>query len=97
LPNATSPRSKAQETQALRYHAGEEIHLGDRVTYAGRPSTVELVVVRRTGVAAEDWHFDHNGTGVMVVESEPTLFGRVYLHRPEDEEDLVLVSRANAP
>ena len=81
---------------ALRYDTGEEIQLNDRVTWAGRRSTVELVVVRRTGVAAEDWHFENDGTGVMVVESEPTLFGRVYLHRPEDEEDLVFASRASA-
>lgn len=80
----------------LRYHTGEEIHLGDRVTFAGSPSTIELVVARKTGDPADDWHFEKNGAGVMVAESEPKLFGRVYLPSPENEEDLLFVSRAKA-
>ena len=62
---------------ALKYQSGEAILRGDRVTYAGRSSTVELVVAGLSGAGEEDWLFENNGAGVMVVELEPTLFGRV--------------------
>jgi hypothetical protein len=81
---------------ALRYQSGEPILRGDHVTYAGRSSTVELVVVGPSGVGEEDWLFENNGAGVLVVELEPALFRRVYLRDPEEEEDLVFVARADA-
>ncbi len=52
---------------ALRYHTGEEIHRGDRVTYGGNAGVIELVVEALTGKPEEDWLFETNGTGIMAV------------------------------
>jgi len=79
----------------LTYQSGEDIQRGDRVTYGGNVGTIELVVERLTGDPENDWLFENHGTGVMVVE--PKVFGRVYLHVPHDEEDLVFVARRNEP
>ena len=76
---------------ALRYQTGEEIHPGDRVTYGGNAGTVELVVEALTGTSEEDWLFETNGAGIMV--AEPKMFGRVYLHDPHEDEDLLFVAR----
>jgi len=77
---------------ALRYQTGEEVHPGDRVTYGGNAGTVELVVEALTGKPEEDWLFETHGAGIMV--AEPKVLGRVYLHEPHDEEDLLFVARA---
>jgi hypothetical protein len=77
---------------ALTYQSGEDIQLGDRVTYAGNAGTIELVVEGLTGDPERDWLFETNGAGIMV--AEPKVFGRVYLHDPHEEEDLLLVARA---
>jgi hypothetical protein len=34
---------------ALTYQSGEEIHVGDRVTYGGNAGVIELVVEGATG------------------------------------------------
>ena len=75
----------------LTYQSGEQIHRGDRATYGGRACTIELVVDGMTGDPEADWLFETRGAGVMV--AEPTLFGRVYLPGPRDEEDLRFISR----
>ena len=77
---------------ALTYQSGEEIQKGDRVTYGGNASTVELVIDGVTGDPEQDWLFEHHGAGVMVVE--PKVFGRVYLGAPHEDEDLHFVARA---
>ena len=77
---------------ALRYHTGEEIHRGDRVTCGGNAGVIELIVEASTGEPEEDWLFETNGAGIMV--AEPKVFGRVYLHDPHEEEDLRFVARA---
>ena len=77
---------------ALTYQSGEDIQLGDRVTYAGNAGTIELVVEGLTGDPERDWLFETNGAGIMV--AEPKVFGRVYLHDPHEEEDLLFVARA---
>ena len=77
---------------APKYQTGEEIHRGDRVTYGGNAGVIELVVEALTGVAEEDWLFENNGAGIMV--AEPKVFGRVYFHDPHEEEDLLIIARA---
>ena len=77
---------------ALTYQTGEKIHRGDRVTYGGNAGVVELVVEGLTGEPDEDWLLATNGTGIMI--AEPKVFGRVYLHAPQEEEDLCFVGRA---
>jgi hypothetical protein len=77
---------------ALTYQSGEDIQLGDRVTYGGNAGTIEFVVEGLTGDPERDWLFETNGAGIMV--AEPKVFGRVYLHDPHEEEDLLFVARA---
>ena len=79
----------------LKYSSGEEIRLGDRVTYSGTEGTIELVVEGPSGDPEKDWNFENNGAGVML--AEPRVFGRVYLTAPHEREDLVLVARGSAP
>ena len=78
----------------LKYWSGEEIRLGDRVTYGGTEGTIELVVEGPSGDPEKDWHFENNGAGLML--AEPRVFGRVYLTAPHDE-GLVFVARGGAP
>jgi hypothetical protein len=77
---------------ALIYQSGQDIRVGDRVTYAGHAGTIELVVESLTGQREGDWLFQTLGSGIMVIE--PKVFGRVYLTDPHEEEDLLLVGRA---
>ena len=77
---------------ALTYQSGEDIQLGDRVTYGGNAGTIELVVEGLTGDPERDWLFETNGAGVML--AEPKVFGRVYLPAPHDEEDLLFLARS---
>jgi len=53
---------------------------------------IELVVEALTGEFEEDWLFETHGAGIMV--AVPTVFGRVYLHDPHEDEDLLFVARA---
>jgi len=76
----------------LTYQSGENIQIGDRVTYGGNAGTIELVVESLTGDPERDWLLKTNGAGVMV--AEPKVFGRVYLRDPHEEEDLRFVGRA---
>ena len=82
-------------TMGLTYQSGESIRKGDRVTYDGNAGTIELVVEGLSGDPEADWLFASHGAGIMVVE--PTVFGRVYLSTPHDEEDLVFVARVGEP
>ena len=77
---------------ALTYQSGEDIQLADRVTYGGHAGTIELVVEGLTGDPERDWLFETTGAGIMV--AEPKVFGRVYLHDPHEDEDLLFVARA---
>ena len=79
----------------LRYQSGEEVRLGDLVTFGGSAGRVELIVVGLSGDRENDWQFETNGPGVLVVEVKPTVFRRVYLRNPETKAELLLVSRAN--
>ena len=76
---------------ALTYHSGEEIHQGDHVTYGGNAGMIELVVDGASNPET-DWYLENCGAGVMVVE--PKVFGRVYIHAPHEDDDLVFVGRA---
>jgi hypothetical protein len=77
----------------LRYKSGEEIRLGDHVTFGGNAGAIGLVVVGPTGDRDNDWQFETNGAGVLVVEATPTSFTRVYLRNPETKSELLFVSR----
>jgi hypothetical protein len=42
---------------ALTYQSGNDIQIGDLVTYAGNAGTIELVVEALTGDPETDWLF----------------------------------------
>jgi hypothetical protein len=75
----------------LMYRTGEEIQKGDRVLYDGEPGEIEFVADQLVGDPAMDWFVQEHGGGVMVLV--PKVFGSVFVHDPQAEEDLVFVSR----
>jgi hypothetical protein len=73
-----------------RYHSGEEIHVGDRIRYAGDPGTIVFVIDRNEYSAAfpeKDW--SHHRTGFMV---QNPAYGLVMLDKAD--EDLEFLGRA---
>jgi len=74
------------------YQTGEEIKKGDRVLYHGEPGEIEFVAAPVLSGPETDWYVTEYGGGVMVIE--PKVFGRAFLPRTDDAEDLVFVSRA---
>ena len=46
---------------ALTYQSGEDIQIGDRVTYGGNAGTIELVVESLTGDPEQDWLLETKG------------------------------------
>lgn len=68
------------------YQSGEDIRVGDRVTYGGESAEVEFIADPSTDPT--NWYVTEHGGGVMV-----SAFGHVFLHDTEDEEDLILVGR----
>jgi hypothetical protein len=77
-----------------RYYTGEEIHLGDRVTFGGCASTIVFVVDRdefpnSETAEARDWWRTEHGSGFMVHQDAGA---DIFLD--EADEDLLYVSRA---
>lgn len=54
-------RLSVTELMALTYQSGEDIQIGDRVTYGGNAGTIELVVESLTGDPEQDWLFEPTG------------------------------------
>lgn len=74
------------------YQSREEVKKGDRVTYHGEPGEIEFVAEKVVGDGEIDWHVREHGGGVMIIE--PKDFGRVFVDNPENDEDLILIARA---
>ena len=77
------------------YLSGEEIHIGDRVEYAGSPATILLVIDREEWpanqpVESRDWWRAEHKSGFLL-----SAYGRLFLS--EADEDLTFVSRGAAP
>jgi len=72
---------------------GEEIRKGDRVIYAGEPSEIEFVADPLIKDSETEWYVQEYGGGVMIVELEPKIFGRVFLAETQNDEDLEFLSR----
>lgn len=77
----------------FNYVTGEEIRKGDRVIYAGVAAKIELVADEATKDSETDWYIKEYGGGVMILELEPKVFGRVFLTETQHDEDLEFVSR----
>ncbi|MGD0758483.1 MAG: hypothetical protein ABR921_06240 [Candidatus Sulfotelmatobacter sp.] len=73
------------------YQSGEQIEKGDRVTYHGEPGEIDFVADKIVGDSAFDWYVTEQGGGVMIIE--PKVFGRVFVHDTENDEDLILIAR----
>ena len=77
-----------------RYQTGEEIHIGDRVQYAGLPAKIILVIDRdewpeEESLESRTWWRSEHRSGFLL---EQDAMGRVFL--PKADEDLILVSHA---
>jgi hypothetical protein len=77
----------------LRYQAGQEIILGDRVLFHGEPGEIEFVVEPSSTEPEHQWYVQEFGGGVGV--REPKHFGSAFIPAEQlpDTEDLELVSR----
>jgi hypothetical protein len=65
---------------------------GDLVTYAGDRARVEFAA--RLEDPETRWYFEQFGGGAMILAP---AFGRVFLPRTEDEEDLIFIAHASPP
>lgn len=76
----------------LRYESGEEVQTGDQVRYANEPARIEFVAT------ADDpetvWYVEQFGGGCMILTPS---FGRVFVSKPHEDEDLEFVSRDGSP
>ena len=77
----------------FRYQSGEEVRVGDKITFHGEPGEVEFVVTEKTGDPAMDWYIqEYPGGGIMIKAKN---FGSTFMTETDEEEDLILVSRSS--
>jgi hypothetical protein len=74
----------------LKYLSGEEIRVGDLITYAGESGIVEFVITEKSGDPSMDWYIDEFGGGIMI---RAVRFGNLFIDDIENTEDLEFVSR----
>jgi hypothetical protein len=79
-----------------RYLSGEEIHIGDRVEYAGFPGRVVLVIDRDEwpddeSMESRAWWRSEHGCGFLLVTDTG---GRIFL--PDADDNLIFVSHSRA-
>lgn len=79
----------------FHYQTGEEIKKGDRVLFYENRAKLNFVATAVGEDPELDWYVREYGGGVMVLE--PRFFGRAFLTRTENAEDLVFVSRPGSP
>jgi hypothetical protein len=65
----------------------------DRIAYHGEPGEIEFVAHKIVGDSAMDWFVLEYSGGVKIVAEK---FGPVFVHDPENEEDLTLVASQEA-
>lgn len=76
---------------SLLYRSGEEIQAGDDVLYHFEPSRIEFVAKADDPDTA--WYVEQYGGGCMILAPS---FGRVFVSKPHEDQDLEFVSRAEA-
>ena len=77
-----------------RYYTGEEIHIGDQISYARSPGTIIFVIDRgeySTGFHAEHWA--HYATGFMI---QCDSMGCVMLQKADEDLEFFHHATANA-
>jgi hypothetical protein len=75
----------------LTYQSGQEIKKGDRVLYFEEPGEIEFVADPLIRDDETTWFVEEHGVGVMI--NEPKHFGHVFIGKPEDDCELIFVSR----
>jgi hypothetical protein len=75
----------------FRYQSGEEIQKGDQILFHDQSGYIEFVADPLIKDSETDWYVKEYGGGVMVFG--PKTFGRTFLTRTENAEDLILTSR----
>jgi hypothetical protein len=71
------------------YLSGQPVLKGDRIRYHGEPGEVEFIA--EVGDPDTSDLVEQSGGGCMIIAAG---FGRVFVHDPDNDEDLELVSRA---
>ncbi len=75
------------------YQSGEEIHVGDRIRYAGHPGTIVFVIDRgEYSPEFPEKNWSEHSTGFMI---RTPVYGLVMLNKAD--EDLEFIGRAAQP
>lgn len=78
----------------LLYITGEEIQEGDKILYDGLAGEIEVVADPAFPKGETDWYVTEFGGGILV--TEPTVFGRVFVHLDDLAEYVVFVARKSS-
>jgi hypothetical protein len=79
---------------SFAYRTGETIQKDDRIRYAGGRGIVDFVADGDISNPEAQYFIEEFGGGCMILTER---FGRVFVERPEDDEDLEFVSRGGGP
>jgi hypothetical protein len=77
--------------ETFHYISGDDVRAGDHISYHGKSGIVLFIVTEKTGDLSMDWYVDKLPDGGFMIDASG--FGNVFLDEPEDEEDLLLISR----
>jgi hypothetical protein len=77
----------------MKYHSGVEVLKGDRVLLSGDQGVIEFVADSLIREPDTIWYIERFGGGVMITQLKN--LGSVFIHVPEEDEDLKFVSRPN--
>jgi hypothetical protein len=77
---------------SFSYGTGQEVRVGDLITYHGESGHVQFVVAEPTGDPSLDWYLAQFPGGGVMIEAEG--FGSVFLRADDIDEEVEFVSRA---
>ena len=79
----------------FNYHSGQEIRIGDRISYHGESGKVDFVVTvtEKTGRPETDWYIEQAPEGGVMITANG--FGNVFLTEANIDEDLDFISRGD--
>lgn len=77
---------------SFSYGTGQQVNVGDLITYHGEPGHVQFVVAGPTGDPSLDWYLTQFPGGGVMIEAEG--FGSVFLRADDIGEEVEFVARA---